>query len=249
MDFTVYPAIDMRGGQCVRLVKGDFQQETVYHQEPLEVYKDWVRQGATYIHVVDLDGAKSGAPVHLEIVRQMHDWREEAMHSASIQLGGGIRSMDTLEKVFAAGVQRAIIGTSAVEDQEFVKRALGQYGDRIAVGLDCRNGMVATRGWLETAGVRATEVGKQLKQWGAEVFIYTDIARDGTLSGPNVEEMLEFAAEVQCNVIASGGVSSFSDIELLHTRKQQGICGVIVGKALYTGAVTWQQIKEAGIVC
>lgn len=249
MEFTVYPAIDMRGGHCVRLVKGDFQQETVYHQEPLEVYKDWVQQGASYIHVVDLDGAKSGEPVHLEIVQHMYRWGQQEKMPALIQYGGGIRSMDTLEKVFATGIQRAIIGTSAVEDQEFVKNALTQYGERIAVGLDCRNGMVATRGWLETASVSAVEVGKQLKEWGAEVFIYTDIARDGTLSGPNVEEMLAFADQVQCNVIASGGVSSFHDIEILQSHRGQGIVGVIVGKALYTGAVTWQQIEKAGIEC
>lgn len=249
MTFIVYPAIDMRGGNCVRLFKGDFDQETVYHQNPVEVYKTWVAQGAKYVHVVDLDGAKEGAPAHLEVARSMAQASIEDGHQVPIQYGGGIRSMETLTQVLSAGVARAIIGTSAVEDKEFVKQALETYGERVVIGLDCRNGYVATKGWLETAEVKATDVAKELKQWGATLFVYTDISRDGTLTGPNIEEMVHFATEAQVDVIASGGVSNLQDIKDLAAQSHNRIVGAIVGKALYTEAVTLQQVKEEGIEC
>jgi phosphoribosylformimino-5-aminoimidazole carboxamide ribotide isomerase len=249
MTFTVYPAIDIRGGMCVRLVKGDFDQETVYHQDPVAVYKMWAAQGAKYVHVVDLDGAKQGKPAHLEIARAMAAAGVADGHRIPIQYGGGVRTMETLEKVLEAGIERAIIGTSAVEDKQFAKQALTAYGDRVVIGLDCRNGYVATKGWLETATVKAVDVANELKQWGAKLFIYTDIARDGTLTGPNIEEMVAFAKEADVDVIASGGVSKLQDLKDLAMQRDNGIVGAIVGKALYMKAVTLEQIHKEGIEC
>ncbi|OEF97842.1 1-(5-phosphoribosyl)-5-[(5-phosphoribosylamino)methylideneamino]imidazole-4-carboxamide isomerase [Desulfuribacillus alkaliarsenatis] len=249
MTFTIYPAIDMRDGKCVRLFKGDFNQETVYHQNPVEVYKTWVEQGAKFVHVVDLDGAKDGRPAHLEVATGMVQAGIEDGKQIPIQYGGGIRSMETLKQVLEAGVNRAILGTSAVEDKAFVKEALETYGERVVIGLDCRNGYVATKGWLETAEVKATDVAKELKEWGARLFVYTDISRDGTLTGPNIEEMVHFATEAQVDVIASGGVSNMQDLKDLTAVKDKGIVGAIVGKALYTDAVTLKQVKEEGIEC
>ena len=249
MDFIVYPAIDIRGGKCVRLFKGDFQQETVYHHQPDAVYLSWVDQGAKYVHVVDLDGAKEGRPAHLTIAKAMVEKGIAGGHRTPIQYGGGIRNLETLEQVLETGVSRAIIGTSAVEDKQFVRQALMTYGDRVAIGLDCRDGFVATKGWLETATVKATDLAVELQQWGAKLFIYTDISRDGTLTGPNVEEMLEFADSTGSNVIASGGVSNIDDLKVLSAQRGRGIVGAIVGKALYTGAVTIEQIRREGIEC
>ncbi|OEH86813.1 1-(5-phosphoribosyl)-5-[(5-phosphoribosylamino)methylideneamino]imidazole-4-carboxamide isomerase [Desulfuribacillus stibiiarsenatis] len=250
MNFTVYPAIDMRGGKCVRLFKGDFAQETVYHEDPVSVYKQWVEQGAKFVHVVDLDGAKDGKPAHLEVATAMVQAGQQDGHQTPVQYGGGIRSMETLAQILDAGIDRAIIGTSAVEDKQFVKQALETYGgERVVIGLDCRNGYVATKGWLETAEVKAVDVARELKEWGAKIFVYTDISRDGTLTGPNIEEMLHFAEEAEVEVIASGGVSNLQDIKDLADQKAQGIVGAIVGKALYTNAVTLQQVKEEGIEC
>ncbi|GAA4719151.1 1-(5-phosphoribosyl)-5-[(5-phosphoribosylamino)methylideneamino]imidazole-4-carboxamide isomerase [Brevibacillus fulvus] len=236
MSFTIYPAIDIRGGKCVRLFQGDYAQETVYADSPLEMAKSWVNQGAAWLHLVDLDGAKAGEPVHLELISSIARSVE-----VPIQVGGGIRSEQDIARYLEAGVSRVILGTAAIEDRRFTQKVLGLYGAKIAIGLDCRGGYVATRGWLTTTDIAAVELAKQLAEFGAETFIYTDIARDGTLTGPNLAEIVGLAKATGKQVIASGGVSVTGDLLSLAEHEGDGVTGAIVGKALYTGAIDLQQ--------
>lgn len=231
--FTIYPAIDIRGGKCVRLFQGDYAQETVYADSPLEMAREWVAQGASWIHLVDLDGAKEGLPVNGELIKTI-----ARSVSVPVQVGGGIRTEEQINDYLEAGVSRVILGTAAIEDEPFTERILRRYRKKIAIGLDCRGGMVATRGWLTTTDVSATELATRLAQYGAETFIYTDIARDGTLTGPNVEEIFALARATGKTVIASGGVSVLDDLTALHRYAGEGVGGAIVGKALYTKAFT-----------
>jgi len=232
MSFTIYPAIDIRGGKCVRLFQGDYAQETVYGESPAAVAKEWEAQGATWIHLVDLDGAKEGKPANFELIRSIA--REVTV---PVQVGGGIRTEQDIAAYLEAGVSRVILGTAAIEDQPFTEKVLGLYGDRIAVGLDCRGGYVATRGWLTTTDIKAVDLANELAAYGAETFIYTDIARDGTMTGPNITEIVDLAKATGKRVIASGGVSATSDLEALAACAADGVSGAIVGKALYTGAI------------
>ncbi|WP_134683559.1 1-(5-phosphoribosyl)-5-[(5-phosphoribosylamino)methylideneamino]imidazole-4-carboxamide isomerase [Brevibacillus migulae] len=232
MSFTIYPAIDIRGGKCVRLFQGDYAQETVYGESPAAVAKEWEAKGATWIHLVDLDGAKEGKPANFELIRTI---AKEV--TVPVQVGGGIRTEQDIAAYLEAGVARVILGTAAIEDRPFTEKVLGQYGGRIAVGLDCRGGYVATRGWLTTTDVKAVDLANELAAYGAETFIYTDIARDGTMTGPNITEIVELAKATGKQVIASGGVSATSDLEALAASAAEGVSGAIVGKALYTGAI------------
>lgn len=232
MSFTIYPAIDIRGGKCVRLFQGDYAQETVYGESPAAAAKEWESQGATWLHLVDLDGAKEGKPSNFELIRTIA--REVAV---PVQVGGGIRTEQDIASYIEAGVSRVILGTAAIEDRPFTEKVLGLYGERIAVGLDCRGGYVATRGWLTTTDIKAVDLANELAGYGAETFIYTDIARDGTLTGPNVTEIVELARATGKQVIASGGVSAAGDLETLAGYAADGVGGAIVGKALYTGAI------------
>jgi len=232
MSFTIYPAIDIRGGKCVRLFQGDYAQETVYRESPADVAKEWEAQGATWIHLVDLDGAKEGKPANFELICTIA--REVTV---PVQVGGGIRTEKDIAAYLEAGVSRVILGTAAIEDRPFTEKVLGLYGDRIAVGLDCRGGYVATRGWLTTTDIKAVDLANELAAYGAETFIYTDIARDGTMTGPNITEIVELAKATGKRVIASGGVSATSDLEALAAYAADGVSGAIVGKALYTGAI------------
>lgn len=236
MSFIIYPAIDIRGGKCVRLFQGDYAQETVYADSPLEMAKRWVEQGADWVHLVDLDGAKEGKPANAELIKEI-----ARSISAPVQVGGGIRTEEQIVDYLEAGVARVIVGTAAIEDEPFTQRILQAYGDKIAIGLDCRNGLVATRGWLTTTDVQATELAKRLVSYGAETFIYTDIARDGTLTGPNVEEISALALATGKSVIASGGVSNLDDLLVLSAHYAEGVSGAIVGKALYTDAFTLEE--------
>jgi len=233
MSFIIYPAIDIRGGKCVRLFQGDYAQETVYADSPVEMAKRWVAQGAEWVHLVDLDGAKEGKPANAELIKEI-----ARTISVPVQVGGGIRTEEQIADYLQAGVARVIVGTAAIEDEPFTKQILAAYGDKIAIGLDCRNGLVATRGWLETTDVKATELAQKLVSYGAETFIYTDIARDGTLTGPNVEEIAGLAVATGKSVIASGGVSKLDDLLTLSAHAADGVSGAIVGKALYTNAFT-----------
>lgn len=239
MSFIVYPAIDIRGGKCVRLFQGDYGQETVYADSPLAMAKRWVEEGAAWVHLVDLDGAKEGKPENAALIKEI-----ARSITVPVQVGGGIRTEEQIADYLEAGVARVIVGTAAIEDEPFTKRILQTYGDKIAIGLDCRNGLVATRGWLTTTDVQATELAKRLVSYGAETFIYTDIARDGTMTGPNVEEIVALAVATGKSVIASGGVSQLDDLLMLAAHVTDGVSGAIVGKALYTDAFTLEEALQ-----
>ncbi|MDO7908506.1 1-(5-phosphoribosyl)-5-[(5-phosphoribosylamino)methylideneamino]imidazole-4-carboxamide isomerase [Paenibacillus sp. JX-17] len=232
MSFMIYPAIDIRGGKCVRLIQGDYNQETVYNDNPVEVAKGWEGQGGQYIHLVDLDGAKAGHPVNDAIIAEI-----AAAVNVPVQVGGGLRTREDVERLLGLGVSRVIIGTAAIEDRNFTESVLGSYGDKIAIGLDARDGYVATRGWLETSEVKAEELAKELAAKGAETFIFTDISRDGMMQGPNVEAIAALAKASGRSVIASGGVSVMDDLLRLNEHAASGVGGAIVGKALYTGSI------------
>ena len=240
MSFTIYPAIDMRGGKCVRLLQGDYSKETVYGDSPFDMAKTFVDQGAEWIHMVDLDGAKAGSPVNdrfvLQVAREL---------SAKVQVGGGIRTAADVEHYLSNGVDRVILGSAAIKDPSFVREMLAKHGgSRIAVGLDAKDGYVATEGWIETSTVKATVLGKELADAGAGTFIFTDIATDGMLSGPNVEATVELARVTGASVIASGGVSSVEDLLALREFTGEGVSGSIVGKAIYTEKINLARALE-----
>ncbi|WP_444684868.1 1-(5-phosphoribosyl)-5-[(5-phosphoribosylamino)methylideneamino]imidazole-4-carboxamide isomerase [Alkalicoccus luteus] len=239
-DFTIYPAIDIRGGKCVRLLQGDYDQETVYGDSPFDMAAAFAEKGASWIHMVDLDGAKAGKPVN-----DAHVIRAAKELDANIQIGGGIRTEADITRYLEAGVARVILGSSAVADPEFASEMLEKYGSRIAIGIDARDGYAATHGWLETSQVRADELGKRLAEAGAETFIMTDISKDGMMSGPNVEAIASLGRATGKRVIASGGVSSMDDVKELASRSGDGISGAIIGKAIYTDALTLEDaLKE-----
>lgn len=237
MSITIYPAIDMRGGNCVRLLQGDYDKETVYGDSPFDMAKVFAADGAEWIHMVDLDGAKDGKRVNdrfvIEAAKQL---------SVSIQIGGGIRSEEDIVHYLENGISRVIIGSIAVSKPDFAIEMIKKYGTKIAVGIDAKNGFVATHGWLDTSEVKAVELGKRFADAGAETFIFTDIATDGTLSGPNISAVCELAEVTGKKVIASGGVSSLADLNALKAVELQGVSGAIVGKALYEKRFT---LKEA----
>ncbi len=226
---VIYPAVDIKDGKCVRLVQGKFDDVTVYSDNPIEIALKWEREGATYLHVVDLDGARTGEPKNLGVITGI-----AAKLGIPIQTGGGIRSMDTIEYLIGKGVARVILGTSAVKNPDLVKLALEKFGNHIAIGIDARDGKVAIEGWERTSSFSAVDFAKKMEDMGAKTIIYTDISRDGMLAGPNLKAMEEMATSVGIEVIASGGVSSVQDIIDL---KNAGVDGVIVGKALYTGNI------------
>lgn len=233
----IIPAIDLLEGRCVRLFQGDYEKSQVFSENPADVAKQWVEQGATRLHVVDLDGAKAGKVVNLAAI--------EAIVKAAnvpIEVGGGLRSPFMVRQLFDLGVEWAILGTVAVEKPELVQQLCQEFPGKIIIGIDARDGKVATRGWLETSEVLATQLAVQMQELGAAAIIYTDIQRDGTLSGPNLEAMRELASSVNIPVIASGGVSSITDLLSLLALEPQGVMGAIVGKAIYTGDIS---LKEA----
>jgi phosphoribosylformimino-5-aminoimidazole carboxamide ribotide isomerase len=228
--FEVIPAIDLRGGRCVQLAQGDFARATVFGDDPPAMARRWRAAGATRIHVVDLDGSKAGAPVHLPIIQQI-----AVAVDVPVQLGGGIRTLASIEDAFAAGVQRVILGTAALEDPTFLDAALAQFGERIVVGIDARDGRVAVRAWSDVSGTDALDLARSVGARGCQTIVYTDISRDGMLSGPNVEAMRRMVEAVPgVEVIASGGVGKLDDvIALVGT----GAVGAILGTSIYTGAV------------
>ncbi|MGO4901760.1 1-(5-phosphoribosyl)-5-[(5-phosphoribosylamino)methylideneamino]imidazole-4-carboxamide isomerase [Bacillus sp. GM2] len=238
-EFTVYPAIDMRNGKCVRLIQGDYEKETIYGHSPLDMASRFAEAGADWIHLVDLDGAREGKKVNDSHVISIADEL-----NVKVQIGGGIRTEKDVYDYLSQGVERVILGSSAVSNPEFVKNMLKAYGRHIAIGLDARDGFVSTEGWLETSSVRAEELGRELANEGAEVFIFTDIATDGMLSGPNISSTVELARATGKQVIASGGVSSLDDLEALASRTAEGVSGAIVGKALYTNQFTVAEALE-----
>jgi len=229
----IFPAIDLRGGKCVRLTEGRFDQETVFSEYPADMARRWQSEGAEYLHVVDLDGALAGGSRNLNVVRDI----VEAV-TIPVQLGGGIRTLDNIEQVLSVGVRRVILGSVAVRDPQLVADACRLYGDRIVVGIDARDGQVAVDGWGISGGVAAGELAVRMAAAGVQRIIYTDISRDGTLSGVNIAATVELAEKAGIPVIASGGVSSIKDIIDLVAVSSKGIEGVIVGKAIYTGALS-----------
>ncbi|WP_282141237.1 1-(5-phosphoribosyl)-5-[(5-phosphoribosylamino)methylideneamino]imidazole-4-carboxamide isomerase [Cytobacillus oceanisediminis] len=245
MSFTIYPAIDMRGGKCVRLLQGDYDKETVYGDSPFDMAKKFANEGADWIHMVDLDGAKDGKRVNDQYVIQAA--RELG---ASVQIGGGIRTEEDILHYLDNGVTRVIIGSIAVSNPEFAIEMIRKYGNVIAVGLDAKDGFVATHGWLETSEVRAVDLGRRFADAGAETFIFTDIATDGMLSGPNIEAVRLLAGETGKSVIASGGVSQLADLAKLREYSSEGVAGAIVGKAIYEGRFTVAEaLKEVEESC
>ena len=229
----ILPAIDLRGGNCVRLVKGDFKQETIYSEHPEEIALRWEGEGAEFLHVVDLDGALAGEPQNMDAIKQIL----QAV-TIPVEVGGGIRSMESIDRLLSIGVSRVILGSVAVHKEELVQEACSAYGNRIVVGIDAKKGIVATDGWEKSASISAVELAKKLGAFGLETIIYTDISRDGTLSGVNVTETAHLARASGIKVIASGGVKSISDIEELKKRECDGIIGVIVGKSIYEGTLS-----------
>ncbi|MGN6033569.1 MAG: 1-(5-phosphoribosyl)-5-[(5-phosphoribosylamino)methylideneamino]imidazole-4-carboxamide isomerase [Thermomicrobiales bacterium] len=228
---NIYPAIDIRGGRAVRLVEGDFSRETQFDADPVDAARRWQDAGAAWIHIVDLDGARDGTGANREAIARI---RQAVPVDVRIEVGGGIRSEADLEALSAIGVDRFILGSIAITDPAFTERAIATYGDAIAVGLDARNGKVATQGWLEQTDADAIEVARRYAEAGLRHVIFTDIQRDGTLQGPNLDALRALIAAVPIDVIASGGVGSLADVE---ASASTGAGGVIIGSALYHGKI------------
>jgi phosphoribosylformimino-5-aminoimidazole carboxamide ribotide isomerase len=239
----VFPSIDLRKGRCVRLLQGEPDAETVYSADPVAVAQRWAAEGEHWLHVVNLDGAFAGSfqlrtsttqlPVNLEMLRTI-----ASEIGLSIQYGGGIRTLDDIELALELGAARVVLGTVAVRQPELVSSAIERFGPQcIVVGIDARDGMVSTLGWQETSSVRAIDLGREMQQRGVRWAVYTDISRDGMLSGVNVSATAILAMQTGLQVIASGGVASLDDIRALKEVEANGVAGVIIGRALYTGAV------------
>ena len=233
----VIPAIDLREGRVVRLYQGDFQRETVFSEDPVRIAEEWQAAGAPRIHIVDLDGAKSGSPVNLGMVGRI-----AAQVTVPLQMGGGIRTLDTARKVVETGVERIVLGTAAVRDPKLVGEVCQTLGrEAVVVGVDARDGRVAVQGWLENASITAKELMQEMAALGVGRFVYTDIARDGTLQGPNLQAIEALVKELAVPIVASGGIASMKDLERV---AQIGVEGVIVGSALYRGTVDLRQAVE-----
>lgn len=228
----IYPAIDIRGGRCVRLTEGRFDAETVFADDPAEMAAKWAACGAKWLHLVDLDGALAGEGKNLPVI-------ERILKTVKIpvELGGGIRNLQAVEKLLELGVERLILGSAAVKNPELVKEACTKYPGHIAVGIDAKNGDVAIEGWGEGSGVAATELAKRMADYGVATIIFTDISRDGMLSGVNAEATAALARACGVPIIASGGVASLDDIRNVKKYEKDGVAGCIIGKAIYTGAV------------
>ena len=230
--FQIIPAIDIIDGKCVRLFQGDYSQKTEYGDDPVLVAQRWHSQGATFLHLVDLDGAKAGKPINLDTVGKI-----AAAIPIPVEIGGGIRTIADIDAALSKGVSRVILGTVAQKNPGFVKQAVALFGEKIVVGIDCRDGKVAVQGWTQQSEISAGELGNILVDHGIKTFIFTDISKDGTLSGPNIQATVDFAHQVNAEVIASGGVSGLDDIKALKETRVVNLTGVIVGKALYDGKI------------
>lgn len=233
----IFPAIDIKDGSCVRLFKGDFGTVEKVAEDPLKTARSFEEKGASWIHMVDLDGAKDAAPrnteIFFDVVRNT---------SLQVEVGGGIRSMDTVEKYLSGGVQRVILGSAAVKNPALVREAVREYGGRIAVGIDAKSGMAAVEGWLDASSAHYLDLAKAMEAAGVRTIIYTDISRDGTLTGPNLRELAAINGAVSCQIVASGGISGIQDIRAL---KGLGLYGAICGKSLYKGTLDLSQAIEA----
>ncbi|MCT1902784.1 1-(5-phosphoribosyl)-5-[(5-phosphoribosylamino)methylideneamino]imidazole-4-carboxamide isomerase [Oceanobacillus sojae] len=232
----IFPAIDVKDGNCVRLKQGDYNQQTTYNNSPVETAKKWQEAGGSFLHMVDLDGAKTGdaknKAVILETIQAL---------SIPVEVGGGIRSLDTIKEYVEGGAARVILGTSAITDWDMLTEAIRLYGDKIAVSLDARNGYVATDGWTKNSDTKAADLAKKLEAAGLQTIVYTDILKDGMLRGPNLEELKAMQEATNMNIIASGGVSRKEDVANLQAL---GLYGAIIGKALYDGTIQLEDVVK-----
>lgn len=229
----IFPAIDLRGGRCVRLLQGKAEQETEYFRDPAEAARRWQEAGSEWVHVVDLDGAFTGEPLNWPSIEKI------VATGMKVQMGGGMRTEEAMRRAFDLGVQRVVMGTKACESEEFVQAMAEKFGAGVAVGIDAKEGMVAIKGWVDTTGFTALDFARRVCALGVRTIIYTDISTDGMLTGPNLDAQREMLQAVPCEVIASGGVARREDVESLCeiARQHQNLLGVIVGKALYEGKV------------
>ncbi len=232
----IIPAIDIRNGKCVRLTQGDFDQEKIYNDNPVEIAKVWQSKGAKIIHLVDLDGAKSGSLSNVNVIRDIL-----AAVTIPIQIGGGIRNKESIDKLLALGVSRVVLGTIVFEDEELFKQLMSQYPSQIIVSLDAKNGVLMKNGWLESTDKSLIETAKYLEKLGVKRFIYTDATKDGTLTSPNYEAIKNLLENINIPVIIAGGISNVSDIQKL---KDIGVEGVIVGKALYEERINLEEVTN-----
>ena len=235
----IYPAIDLKEGKCVRLFKGDMAQATIYNESVLDQAQQFEKMGVKNLHVVDLDGAITGKAVNHEHIKQIIGGTD-----LELQIGGGIRDLKAIENWLEIGVKKVILGTVAANNPEIVKQACKEFPGHIIVGIDAKNGNVATQGWVEDSGIKAVDLAKKFEDCGVSKIIYTDIARDGALSGVNEEETANLAKNISIPVIASGGVSKIEDVEALTAYENDGVEGVIVGRAYYEGKITPQQLQQ-----
>lgn len=235
----IIPAIDLKEGKCVRLRQGRMEDDTVFSDNPGAMAQHWIDLGARRLHLVDLDGAFAGKPVNGDIIRSI----ASSFPEIPVQIGGGIRTLETIEKYLKCGVQYAIIGTKAVEDPSFVKLACKEFPDNIIVGIDAKNGMVATDGWANVSDVKATELAKQFEDDGVQAIIYTDIARDGMMQGVNIDATRELSEYVDIPVIASGGISNLDDVRDLCANAEYGIQGAITGRAIYENTLNLEEAQ------
>jgi len=233
----IIPAIDIKDGKCVRLFKGDEDQVTVFSEHPAEIAKEWEDSGAKWIHVVDLDGAFSGKPKNYNVIKSIVD-----TVSCPVQVGGGIRNIDTVREYIGIGVKRVILGTAAFNDEDFLRNSCSEFPEEIAVGIDTKNGKIAVKGWTEVIDQSTQEVMQNLQNAGVSVVLNTNIDRDGTMEGINIESAREFINESPIPVIASGGIAAMEDLEKLASIEHLGLYGAILGKSIYTGSIN---LKEA----
>lgn len=236
----IIPAIDLKDGRCVRLYQGDMDKETVFYESPLDAARHWVEQGATLLHVVDLNGAVEGHPVHKTEVAAICTALD-----VSVELGGGLRTIKAIEEALATGIHRVVVGTAAYENRELLRSVCEKWPGKVIVGIDAREGRVALRGWKQDTSMDGVELAKRCEEDGASRIIYTDISRDGTQSGVGIEETRRLARAVKIPVIASGGVAALEDLHRLKEIEGEGVEGVIVGRALYAGAFTLREAIEA----
>ena len=233
----IWPAIDLRGGNCVRLMQGDYERETVFGEDPAAMARHWVSQGADRLHLVDLDGARDGQPANLESIRAIL-----SAVDVPCQLGGGIRDAETISQLIELGLSRLVIGTAALKQPDWFRSQARKFPGHLVLGIDARNGLVATDGWLETSSTPAVELARQFEDEPLAAIVYTDIAKDGMLAGPNVEEMRQMQRQIKLPVVASGGVSQAADVALLASIP---MAGCIIGRSLYEGSLTLEAALAA----
>ena len=236
----IIPAIDIQNGNCVRLKQGDFTKETIFHSSPIDMAQKWVDEGAERLHIVDLDGARLGSPINMEVISKICD----KFPSIPVQIGGGIRDLETAEKYLSAGASFIIVGTKAVEDPNFIKILCSKFPNKVIVGIDAKNGEVATEGWLSISDKNAIDFAKIFENLGVAEIVYTDIEKDGMMKGLNIEATLDLAKNVKIPIIASGGVSCIEDIYKIGAYTKSGISGIIIGRALYEKKFNIEEAKK-----